>query len=334
MQPILPNKLDLGKASKEILELSNYEILEEFIFLLESLGASPETIKAYRSAVKDFIDFIGDKHLKEVSLKDILVWRNTRLKKGFKRQRSMDKDSRLTTLHYYTLFLKRFFNWLGIDLRIPRVKKPPRKIDVLSEEDVVKLYNASRDPLDKIILKLLLDTGLRSRELLGLRVMDIDFNKKTIRVRETKYGRERYVIITADTAELLKAWIRLKGLRENDKIIPLTYNGLYKRLKTLARRAGLSLSKVRPHVLRHTFATNALKKGMNIYSLQRLLGHRDIKTTQLYLHLTVDDIRREYEKIMEKNTTYCINCGREIPVNSIYCPYCGYKLKRESSIEA
>jgi len=329
----LPSKLDIGKAPREILELSNRDIFEEFIMVLESTGASRDTVKAYKSAIKDLIDFLGDKHLKTISYKDIVEWRNARLRNGFKRSKKMDKNATLTTLHYYTLFINRFLEWLGLDLRIPRVKTPTRRIHVLSDEEIESLYKASRDPLDKLILKLLLDAGLRSRELLSIRVQDIEFDKKIIRVSGSKYGKERYIVVTSEAIELLKAWIKLNNLKPDDRVIPLTYSGLYKRLKTVGKRAGIPSWKIRPHVLRHTFATNALKKGLNLHSLQRLLGHTDIKTTQVYLHLTIDDIKKEYENVMEKSAEkQCMKCGRNIPLNAQYCPYCGTRVMEEASI--
>ena len=325
----MPTKLDLGSAPEGILELDNDEILAEFLAVLESTGASRDTVKAYKAAIKDFLEFIGNKPLREVKLRDVISWKNERLRNGFKHNKVAGDEARRTTLHYYTLFLNRFFEWLGLRIRIPKVKRPPRRIHVLSDEEVSRLVKAVRDPLDLLLLKLLLSTGLRSKELLGVRVMDIDFSNKLIRVRETKYGRERVVVVTSDVLELLRAWIKMNALKPEDRIIPLTYTGLYKRLRTLAKRAGIPGYKVRPHVFRHTFATNALRKGLSLYSLQRILGHSDIKTTQIYLHLTVDDIKREYERVMENSRGKCSACGRELPVAATFCPYCGARIGSE-----
>ncbi|ADI32402.1 site-specific tyrosine recombinase/integron integrase [Staphylothermus hellenicus] len=327
----MPPKIDLGKAPDGILELDNKDILEEFIFALEAAGASEDTVRAYRSAIKDFLEFLGEKPLRNVSLRDIILWRNHRLKNGFSKAKTRDKKKWQTTLHYYSMFLNRFFNWLGLNIRIPRIRKPPRKIHVLNDDEIRKLLKSIRDPLDKLILFILLDTGLRSKELLGIRVSDIDFENRTITVTSTKYDKERKVLVTSRTIELIRSWIELKNLGKEDRLIPLTYSGLYKRIKRLGKRAGIPVWKIRPHILRHTFATQALKKGLSLPYLQRLLGHSDIKTTQVYLHVTVDDIRSEYDKVMEVNTYRCPNCGREIPADARFCPYCGYVLVKEKN---
>ncbi|MEM3353116.1 MAG: tyrosine-type recombinase/integrase, partial [Saccharolobus sp.] len=81
----------------------------------------------------------------------------------------------------------------------------------------------------------------------------------------------------------------------DDKLFYITYDALYRKLKRLGEKVGIDL---RPHVLRHTFATLSLKRGMNLITLQKLLGHKDLKTTQIYTHLILEDLRNEYLKVM------------------------------------
>ncbi len=300
-------RFELDPPPPGILERSNWEILELFLEALRAAGASEKTVKAYRAAISDFLEFIGGKPLREVTQEDVLRWRAERLARGFPRRRRNrrrrldsfeERRARQATLHYYTLFLRGFFEWLGLPVRVPIVAKPrSREVEALTEEEVLRLLSAARDTLDLLILALLLETGLRAQEAVSLKLRDVDLERREIRVRNAKYGEERVVFFGELTAAALAKWLEENpGLGPDDPLLGLSYSGLYKRLKALARRAGLPVEKVRPHVLRHTFATEALRRGMSLPAVQRLLGHRDIKTTQIYLHLLREDIREEYRR--------------------------------------
>ncbi|MEM4487676.1 MAG: site-specific integrase [Desulfurococcaceae archaeon] len=325
-------RLDLGEAPEGILELSNEEILREFEAALNASGASKETIKSYIIAVKDFAAYINNKPLRETTLRDVINWRNERLKNGFPGAKTKDKYKWQITLHYYSILLRRFFQWAGLRIKVPGVKKLQAKIEALSDDEIKALLAAARKPLDKLIVSLLITTGLRSRELLELKVEDIDFAKRVIKVRSAKYGKERLVTAPSDVFEMVEAWVKINELKPKDKLLKITYSALYKKLKRLAQRAGLDPLKVRPHVLRHTFATLAIRRGMTLPSLQRLLGHSDIRTTQVYLHLTIDDVKREYDEKITGSVgkeRQCSLCGKDIPSDALFCPYCGEALHEQ-----
>ncbi|MEM1828922.1 MAG: phage integrase N-terminal SAM-like domain-containing protein, partial [Desulfurococcaceae archaeon] len=95
-------RIDIGEAPPGILDLSNEEILREFELTLETSGASRDTIKSYMAAVSDFLSFIGNKPLREITARDILNWRNDRLRNGFNNSKTMDRSKWQVTLHYYT----------------------------------------------------------------------------------------------------------------------------------------------------------------------------------------------------------------------------------------
>jgi len=271
-------------------------LAEEFLADLEASGMSPSTVKAYRHAIKDFIEFTGKKYANELTASDFTAWRLKRLKEGFKYSRG-SRESSSWTLYYYSLFVRSFLKWLGV-LKdpLPSVGKPrKRRLHiVLTRDEIKKLLSASRDIVDLLIVSLLLETGLRAREALSLRKSDIDMEKREIRVLNAKLGESRIVFIGPLTYEVLSRYLPLIG--DEDRVLQITYTGLYKRLKSLAVRAGVDPRKVRPHVFRHTFATESLRRGIALPALQALLGHRDIKTTQIYLHLAVEDIKDMYYK--------------------------------------
>lgn len=291
-------RFELPDPPEDINEYTVWDALEEYLLSMEAGGASHKTIKAYRAGISDFLKFIGKKRVGEITSGDFTKWKLHRLRNGFPHG-SKDKKKIQMTLHYYSLYVRSFLKWLGIIDKAPAVSRPRgrRTLKSLSPAEVYALFQASRDILDMLIVSILFETGLRAQELLSLEIEDIDLENREIRVRGAKYGEERAVFIGPTSYAILKDYLKNA---DGPKLIPLSYSGLYKRLKTLAKRAGVDASKVRPHVLRHTFATEALKRGLNLIALQSLLGHKDIKTTQIYLHLMKEDLKKAYLKIFSR----------------------------------
>ncbi len=288
-------RFELPEVSGEVSELGVWEALEEFLLSLEASGASEKTVKAYRAGISDFLRFTGKEMVKDLRVTDFTRWKLERMRKGFPKG-SRDRRKAQMTLHYYSLYVRAFLKWLGVVKSAPAVSRPRGRsqVSALTAREVYSLLSAARDALDILIVALLFETGLRAQELLSLKPQDVDLERKEIRVRKAKYGEERTVFFGPLTEAILKKY--LLTLEEGERLVPLSYSGLYKRLKSLAKRAGIDPSKVRPHVLRHTFATEALRRGLNLIALQTLLGHKDIKTTQIYLHLLKEDLKKQYLK--------------------------------------
>ncbi|MCE4628223.1 MAG: tyrosine-type recombinase/integrase [Desulfurococcales archaeon] len=264
-----------------------------FISALRAAGASEKTVRAYHAAIKSFVAFVGpNKPVSSLTSEDYVSWLSELQRRGVNRPRG--SGSTRNTIHYYALFVRKFLRWLGLEEDLPVPPRDNGRIeDVLTQEEVERLLGAVRDLTDLVIVALLFETGIRVGELLSIRVADVDLNNGTIRVRG-KYGKERIVFFGPLSRSAIEALLSQKRLGPYDRLVDMSYQAVYKRLKKLALRAGLDPRKVRPHVLRHTFATEALRRGMSLPALQRLLGHSSIRITQRYLHLVTEDLKREY----------------------------------------
>jgi integrase/recombinase XerD len=199
------------------------------------------------------------------------------------------------------------------DLRGPR--KPQRLPRVLTRDDVGRLLAQPRgaSPLalrDRALLELMYACGLRVSEAVGLDVGDVDLEEGVLRARG-KGSKERLVPVGRQALAALAAYLRggrpallrapERRLFVNQRGRGLSRQGLYKIVQGHARRAGLA-ERMSPHTLRHTFATHLLAGGCDLRSLQEMLGHADLATTQVYTHLTADRLKDAYFKAHPRAT--------------------------------
>jgi len=192
------------------------------------------------------------------------------------------------------------------DLRAPR--KNQKLPQVLTRGEVQRLLTAPRgtDPgalRDRALLELMYACGLRASEAIGLEVGDVDLEAGVLRARG-KGSKERIVPIGREAVLATRIYLdrgrpALVGLRDDAHLIVnrrgggLTRQGLYKIVQRYARDAGLE-GRMSPHTLRHTFATHLLAGGCDLRSLQEMLGHADIATTQIYTHLSAERLKDAY----------------------------------------
>ena len=189
----------------------------------------------------------------------------------------------------------------------PKIKAAPRKLPTTrSRQEVsVLLDQPPTDTVlglrDRALLTLLYGTGIRASECAGLAEQDIQWAERTIRVTG-KGGHERTVPLNDEVLHVLRQYCLARGgakahepffrSRENRA---LSRNAIYERVRAHARRARLP-QRVSPHRLRHTFATHLVQEGVDLVTLRDLLGHRHITSTQIYIHLTAQDLRRAADK--------------------------------------
>jgi integrase/recombinase XerD len=191
-------------------------------------------------------------------------------------------------------------------LRSPRTRG--RLPKVLSRDEVSRLLEQPRGVTaaalrDRAMLETMYACGLRASEATGLELSELDLEGGVLRARG-KGSKERIVPIGSKAIDSLTAYLtsarpRLVGLREEKRVFvnlrggSLSRQGLYKIIQRHARTAGLE-GRMSPHTLRHTFATHLLAGGCDLRSLQEMLGHADIATTQIYTHLTAERLRDVY----------------------------------------
>jgi site-specific recombinase XerD len=184
----------------------------------------------------------------------------------------------------------------------PTIRAVPRKLPVvLSEQETEQLLNAPRADTviglrDRALLTLLYGTGIRASECAGLRCGDVDLCAATIRVTG-KGGHQRTIPLNARVLERLQLYANVRGAAlptapffVSRKHRPLSRGAIYERVRRHARRARIA-KVVSPHRLRHTFATHLVRAGVGLVTIRDLLGHRLITSTQIYLHVTAQDLR-------------------------------------------
>jgi integrase len=213
------------------------------------------------------------------------------------------------TVHSYVRPVRQLLSWAqsqgesttSARPQLPRLSR--RVIDVLSRDEISRLEAAAVTERDKLIIRLLADTGLRVGELCDLRVDDIARNSRGALLRARGKGsKERLVPIRPELARRLDRFIRGRpvaadtghiflSLRRRDGGIypPVTSSGVKQMLPVVAERAGIT-KRVYPHLLRHSFATEALRRGMNPIQLAQILGHSGLQMIdRVYSHLSATD---------------------------------------------
>jgi site-specific recombinase XerD len=203
--------------------------------------------------------------------------------------------------------------------RVRRFKEEQRKVKVLYAEELHRLLqmpdNASKEGLrDSAILKMFFSTGMRLQELRSLNRKDLNFNTREISVRG-KRNKLRVVFLSDAAVESLKKYldVRLDHLeplfiRNHQAAVNelppgesyrLSRISIYKVVKKYARLAGI-VTNPSPHTLRHSFATDLLRNGADLRSVQELLGHKDLSTTQIYTHVTNPQLKEVHQKFHSK----------------------------------
>ena len=295
----------------------------QFLEYLEiERGRSVKTIENYDHYLSRYFTqarIIETSAISEQSVREFRLWLN--------RQAGTQHDSmKRRTQNYYMIALRAFLKFLrkrGIEClspeRIELAKLPERQIDVVTVGELERLMRAPREALvaerdphkrvvclrDAAILELLFSTGLRIAELCALD-SDIDLSRDELSVRG-KGEKVRVVFLSSDAKRAVTAYLKARNDMEEalfvdgrpGKIRRISPRDVQRHLKTYTVRAGITHG-VTPHTLRHAFATDLLSNGADLRSVQQLLGHASISTTQIYTHLTDAHLREVHRTFHNK----------------------------------
>ena len=296
--------------------MTNEEALNEFLLYLSSeKGYSDNTILGYRNDILQFIEFINE----EKMARDLLSIRNSRICQNYIAYMSREKKFGATSIHRHVSSLTSFYEFLikeGVvkenyfkELETP---KTPKRLPKIIREDEIKMLFEVCDLENKLgyrnycILGCLYGCGLRVSELCNMEIKDIDFTERIIRIHG-KGNKDRDVIMYEDLATSLKHYIStfrvelLYNSKElNNRYVFLNKNGtqltrvgVRKILDKLVADCGETYH-ISPHMLRHSFASSLLNNGADIRSVQELLGHESLSTTQIYTHVGIEEMKKSY----------------------------------------
>lgn len=280
-------------------------------------GRAVKTIENYDRYLSRYFAQMGIKmtaDITEPNIREFRLWLN--------RQKGTAGSMKRRTQNYYMIALRAFLKFLrkrGIDClspeRIELAKIPERQIDLLTENELNRLFKAPEEALatekdeqkrlpylrDRAILELLFSTGLRIAELCALN-SDLDLSRDELSVRG-KGDKIRVVFLSPASKKAVFEYLKARKDMEEALFVDGRFNKLHRitprdvqrHIKKYAARAGIT-HKVTPHVLRHAFATDLLANGADIRSVQQMLGHASINTTQIYTHVTDARLREIHQK--------------------------------------
>ncbi len=292
---------------------------DKLLLFLEYLeverNCSQLTVRNYRHYLQELIGFLDEKGKRVALIDDINVEKIRQFRLELVR-----KGLKPVTCGYYIIAIRSFLKWLAkIDVMALSAEKldvPKRKDKSLKFLNREQLGRLLKQPListdiglrDRVILEMLFSTGLRVSELVALDKEQIDLKTRELGV-VGKGGRARVVFISRMVVPYLEKYLvkrrdrfkplfinfKKRSLTDDDKKVRLSARSIQRMVKTYVRKAKLPV-KATPHTLRHSLATDLLMSGADIRSVQEILGHKNIATTQIYTHVTDKHLKSIHDK--------------------------------------
>lgn len=276
------------------------ERINEFkSYLMYEKMFSSNTVNGYVRDLEEFNSFLESEYIKHVTYKDIRSYLAYMYNKKYSSRTISRKLSAIRSFYKYEVNKGVIKDNPCLLISNPKVeKKLPNYLSYNEIETMLEVPDTFKNNSlrDKLIIEVLYSTGIRVSELVNIKVKDIDFYNNQILILG-KGNKERYVIFGNTLKDMLKEYISIKN--DSEYLITNKYNkkmstrSIEEIVKKIVKIDGIK-NKVTPHTIRHTFATHMLNEGADLRVVQELLGHENLKTTEVYTHVSNERLRSVY----------------------------------------
>lgn len=274
------------------------QAIQSFIKYMRQMERSNQTITGYEKELSYLNNFLDVRHncpvyLADVGLEDLEAYLLSQKKRGI----SSASRSRSTYIirSFYNYCMKKDLCPKNIAMLLEPIKINQKERTFITQKEFEALVKAIKQPVVKVIVQTMFYTGGRISEMIHLKIEDVDIKNRMLHIIEGKGKKNRDVPINDKLLTILKRYLKKTRAADSDRFFAIERTGkisgsyVNRIIKEAAHEIGLE-KEVSAHVLRHSFGTNLLEKGVSVVSIQKLLGHANLSVTSRYLHQDMEKL--------------------------------------------
>ena len=269
------------------IKMTPQEFVEKLKIELKISKNSNYTLRNYFDANKKFLEFVG-KTPEEVNNSDV----------KFYISENLSNKSSISIILFLSALKYAYGNILNKDITagIKRPKREKKLPTVLTKEEMRQLIDAAKNVKSKLLISLMYACGMRVSELVNLQSNDLEFNEKIGQIKQAKGKKDRIFNLPEFLFDDLKKQVGQQKKKQQIFLFTgpkgkLSERNIQKIVSNTAKKSGVN-KRVHCHTLRHSFATHLLENGVDIRKIQELLGHADLSTTQIYTHISREELKK------------------------------------------